>query len=246
MPTGVLGYPFEDEAYLGGQVVCNGLSVNGYGWICPTISDPNRICKKFRGSRRGLMVRMGDWSRMVEFKKCCRNGDSGMDCGMKRVFSGPGAAVAETLEEVERQMRGLGAETRECRAMRRAVELFLEWCGQDRVNADRDAGIARVAAGAVSGVAGTWKSMLWELGGSLVHRLGGMKTPLPRGPDDGVIMAGDRRRSADLPRRPYRKTPVMEFKFPFKLQRKTRYDKKQVKIRTNGEVLWSLREAAST
>ena len=193
-------------------MVCNGLSVNGYGWICPTISDPNRICKKFRGIRRSLMVRMGDWSRMVEFKKCCRNGDSGMDCGMKRVFSGPGAAVAETLEEVERRMRGLGAETRECRAMRPTVELFLEWCGQDRVNADRDAGIARVAAGAVSGVAGTWKSMLWELGGSLVHRLGGIKTRLP-GEPDAVILAGDRRRSADLAGRPYRMTPVRSLSF---------------------------------
>ena len=65
-----------------------------------------------------------------------------MGCGMKRVFSDPGAAAAETLEEVERRMSGLGAETRECRAMRRAVELFLEWCGQHRVNADREAGIA--------------------------------------------------------------------------------------------------------
>ncbi len=65
-----------------------------------------------------------------------------MGCGMKRVFSDPGAVAAETLEEVERRMRGLGAEARECRAMCRAVELFLEWCGHHKVNGDREAGIA--------------------------------------------------------------------------------------------------------
>ena len=47
MPTGVLGYPFQFEASLEGLVVCNSLIVNGYDWTFPTISDPNRICKKF-------------------------------------------------------------------------------------------------------------------------------------------------------------------------------------------------------
>ena len=123
-------------------MICNRLGVNGYGWICPTISNPNRIYKKFRGIRRGGMVRMGDWSRRVKFKKCCRewgNGDSRMGCGMKRGFSDPGSAAAETLEEVEQRIGGLGAATRECRAMRQAVELFLEWCGPHRINADREA-----------------------------------------------------------------------------------------------------------
>ena len=46
------------------------------------------------------------------------------------------------VEEVERRMRGLGKGTRECRAMCRAVELFLEWCEEHRVNGDREAGIA--------------------------------------------------------------------------------------------------------
>ena len=121
------------------------MSVNEYGWICPTISVPNRIYKKFRGIRRGLMVRMGDWSRKGKLKKCCRewgSETSRMGCGMKRGFGDPGSAAAETLKEVEPRMGGLGAETRECRAMRQAVELFLEWCGPQRINADREAWIA--------------------------------------------------------------------------------------------------------
>ena len=41
-------------------MVCNFLGVNGYGWICQAISEPNRICKKFTGTRRGLMVRIDE------------------------------------------------------------------------------------------------------------------------------------------------------------------------------------------
>jgi hypothetical protein len=69
MPTGVLGCPIQDEALPEGLVVCKSLVLKGYDWICLTLSDPRRICKKFRKFKKAVKHRWDDSSGRVTVQK---------------------------------------------------------------------------------------------------------------------------------------------------------------------------------
>ncbi len=71
-------------------MVCKRLSLNGYGWICLTISGPNRICKKFGTLERALKVRILDSSGVVTVEKGGWEREPRQECGVKGRFSGPG------------------------------------------------------------------------------------------------------------------------------------------------------------